>query len=283
MSKKNGGVWLAVPALLAAGAAGALSVGYMGARKFTVQNIFYKTSRLPAGRKVRIAQLSDLHLGQHFKVEKLAGVVAKTAALAPDILVFTGDLFDSRDKWGEFTQELVLRLLDHLPAKATKLAVLGNHDFRGDGCGLTAALLQTAGFRVLRNEAVTLAQWGIRAIGVDDILLGDGCLCPVGDLCDEKLFNLALVHEPDAADIFSEYPIDLQLSGHTHGRQINLPLVSDFILPHMGDRYISGRYIIHKEGGRDMRVYVNRGIGTTKLPLRFLCGAEITCIDIKGE
>ena len=88
-----------------------------------------------------------------------------------------------------------------------------------------------------------------------------------------------MVHEPDFADYVVRHPrfplIDLMLSGHSHGGQIQLPIVGPLVLPPMGRKYFEGGYRFGH-----MQLYVNRGLGTVGLPLRLNCPPEITHITL---
>jgi predicted MPP superfamily phosphohydrolase len=78
-----------------------------------------------------------------------------------------------------------------------------------------------------------------------------------------------------------DYNVDLMISGHTHGRQINVKFFDDYILPPYGKKYISGLYDFDNERGSQL--LVNCGIGMTKLPYRFMSPPELTIITLNGE
>ncbi|SEN70166.1 metallophosphoesterase [Lihuaxuella thermophila] len=89
-------------------------------------------------------------------------------------------------------------------------------------------------------------------------------------------FHIILVHEPDYADAVAYHHVDLQLSGHSHGGQINFPMIGAMVTPVGSKKYISGLYKINEK----LTLYTNRGIGTTILPFRFLCRPELTIIEL---
>jgi uncharacterized protein len=91
---------------------------------------------------------------------------------------------------------------------------------------------------------------------------------------DEPLILLA--HEPDYADYVARYPVDLQLSGHSHGGQIRIPFMRPLYLPELAKKYISGLY---KIGG--LSLYTNAGLGTVGLPIRWNCPPEITLLTLR--
>jgi predicted MPP superfamily phosphohydrolase len=87
-----------------------------------------------------------------------------------------------------------------------------------------------------------------------------------------------LSHEPDVADLFFEYDADLFLTGHSHGGQVNLPIIS--YTPPLAQKYVRGMYEI--DNNRQTKIYVNVGLGTSTLPLRFMAVPELTVITISG-
>ena len=96
---------------------------------------------------------------------------------------------------------------------------------------------------------------------------------------NEGLPVILLGHEPDIAPMVSAYGgVDLMLAGHTHGGQVRLPLLPPLFLPDMGRHYLEGAFRV---GG--MQLYVNRGIGTVHLPIRFRCPPEISMLTLQPE
>ena len=89
-----------------------------------------------------------------------------------------------------------------------------------------------------------------------------------------------MAHEPDFADVVVQHPrgplVDLMLSGHTHGGQINLPFCGPLVLPPMGRKYVHGIFHLNQ-----MQLYVNRGIGTVGIPFRLNCPPEITLLTLQ--
>jgi predicted MPP superfamily phosphohydrolase len=87
-----------------------------------------------------------------------------------------------------------------------------------------------------------------------------------------------LAHEPDFADEASKFPIDLQLSGHSHGGQVRLPLLPPLYLPEMAKKYVLGTYQVGP-----LPLYTNAGLGTVGVPLRLNCPPEITLITLNSS
>lgn len=221
---------------------------------------------LPASvDRLRIAQVSDIHLGLLHREEALAPIISRLEEIQPDLVVATGDIVDAQIDHLDEMSELWQRLQPPLG----KFAVTGNHEFYA---GLAQALQfpERSGFTVLRGEKMTVAET-ITLVGIDD---------PAGDSQDEAnlltrhhsdLFTLVLKHRPrvneKAAGLF-----DLQLSGHTHRGQIfPFNYVTALKYPKQ-----NGLYSLPGGG----QLYTSRGTGTWGPPMRVLSPPEITLFEI---
>jgi hypothetical protein len=230
------------------------------------------TGRLPASvPSLRIAQITDLHLGLIHRVGKAREVAALVARERPDIFVSTGDLVDGQLDGVEELAEI----LRGIPAPRGKIAVLGNHEYYA-GIGRTIAFTRKSGFTLLRDESVTIDD-AVRVAGVDDPAgaqfgrtggISEAAL--LGNRPDER-FTLLLKHRPQL-DPATAGKFDLQLSGHTHHGQIfPFRLLTRLVYPLLGgDHRVPGGGILH----------VSRGTGTWGPPMRFLAPPEITVVDI---
>ncbi|MNP08010.1 putative metallophosphoesterase [compost metagenome] len=194
---------------------------------------------------------------------------------SPDLICFTGDMVDSHSE----TLIKVISDLSSLHAPYGKYAVLGNHDYRKQPVGVKK-MLQESGFTVLQNshEILTKHDSKIAVVGLEDMLLGNPDPKKALKGITEDTFSLLLMHEPDYADAAAHYPFDIQLSGHSHGGQIRLPFLGALTTPIGSRRYIQGLYDIKDSA---MQLYVNRGVGVTQLPIRFLCRPELTVFTLK--
>jgi len=267
--------------LAAAGAAAGLGAAALGAGWATliepnwpaVEQIGVPLPRLPARLEgLRVAQLSDLHISSY----TTAGDIERAAALAmrqsPDVIVLTGD-FIWREVW-QYAEELV-EPLRTLRAPLGVYAVLGNHDHWEDAA-LATRVLAEAGVTLLLNQAVRLeTDAPLWLAGLDDVWerKHDMAAALAGAPDDEC--KLLLVHEPDYADEAARYPVDLQLSGHSHGGQINLPGYGRPVLPYLGRKYPAGLYQVGP-----LALYTNRGIGVIAPPVRFNCPPEVTLLTL---
>jgi predicted MPP superfamily phosphohydrolase len=168
------------------------------------------------------------------------------------------------------------QLLGQIRARFGILAILGNHDVSTDPAHITA-VLQAHGVSVLRNRSVSLERDGERLwlAGVDDVLAGTPDLKLTLRTIPRGEPVVLLAHEPDYADYVAD--VDLQLSGHSHGGQIRIPLVGAPVLPSMGRKYPWG---LRRIG--PLTLYTNVGIGTIWIPMRFNCPPEVTLVTLRA-
>ncbi len=249
--------------------------GYHDALNIRPEMIIIRTSKIPETiHRLRIAQISDVHLGIIVRQGRLQRILKVLHEANPDILVSTGDLVDSQiDSLSGLADTI-----KEIRPRYGKYAVTGNHEFYA---GLPHALEITtkAGFTVLRNEAVSVSGL-INIAGVDDPTgkyLGLSSGIPEEQLLSRlprDTFTLLLKHQP----IIREGSLglfDLQLSGHTHQGQI-FPF-----------RYLVQIFFSHIAGWYDLpkgsHLYVSRGTGTWGPPIRFLSSPEVTVIDLIHE
>lgn len=228
---------------------------------------------------LRVIAFSDIHFGDYYTGTDFQKVLSIIEEEKPDVVVFLGDLIDHFDQYtASYGTEAISSLLAQIDAPGGKFAVFGNHDYGGGAELQYEEILSKGGFQVLKNQRIYLDSYNLAMIGIDDLLIGYGDPTIVAQARAEE-FNLILAHEPDVADQILDFPADLILAGHTHGRQVNLKYFDRFILPPYGKNYIRGLYSFDNE--RDTRLYVTAGIGMTKLPLRFMSPPEVTILTLK--
>jgi uncharacterized protein len=233
-------------------------------------------SKLPdAFAGFTIAQISDLHFGPFIQPAHIDPVVDQALALDADAVVITGDLV-SRIDHGE--PDMIVQTLSRLRAPHGVFATLGNHDW-WSGAPVVTQALRRAGVTVLSNAHHAWRRGGqsLYLAGVDDVWCGKHDLraALAGIPADGAV--IALVHEPDYADVIAHDPrVLLQLSGHSHGGQVRIPFGGALRLPTWGKKYPLGPYQI-----RDLTLYTNRGIGVVSCPVRFACRPEVTVLTLK--
>jgi len=231
------------------------------------ERIKITTSKLPRHvNRLRIVQISDIHLGLLARQGRLNSILQKVTQENPDILVSTGDLLDGNVR---HLPELAA-LLHQVPTPFGKYAVTGNHEFYS-GIENATAFHHKAGFKLLRGETKTIPGL-INIVGVDDSPEIDSK--PVHLLlssASKGLFTLFLKHRPHIEEKALGH-FDLQLSGHTHGGQIFL---YNFLVS-LSYSYLRGFF----ELSRGSFLYVNRGSGTWGPQMRLFTPPEITLVEL---
>jgi uncharacterized protein len=229
-----------------------------------------------------IALLSDFHYDPHFSIHPLKAAIGVVNTLRPDLIALTGDfvsmpMLSTSDPDAAALAEPCAQLLGQLKAPHGLWAVLGNHDCFSDPVRVTSAL-RAQGIPVLHNQSIPVERDGARfwLSGVGDVLGGKARLetalqpLPTGEAA------ILLAHEPDYADYVARYPVDLQLSGHSHGGQVRLPLMRPLYLPELARKYVAGLYKVGP-----LTLYTNRGLGTIGVPVRLNCPPEVTLLTMR--
>jgi predicted MPP superfamily phosphohydrolase len=221
---------------------------------------------LGVGPPLTAAVLGDLHFDPLYETDYLEAVVARVNALAPDLVLYLGDFLSrTADRLPD-----LLAILSRVRSGLGTFAILGNHDHWVGADAVTAGLA-SVGLTVLRNESVPLpGRPGWYLTGLESYWGGSPSTASI-EATPSHARHVVLVREPDSFDRLTDPRVAVQLSGHTHGGQIRLPLAGAVCLPSWGKKYPAGRY------DRDGRtLYVNRGIGTVDEHYRVNCRPEIT-------
>ena len=207
----------------------------------------------------RCVHVTDIHFkGDRAYLEKVVDTVNR---LEPDLICFTGELVED----SEFVSP-ALEILGGL--RAPVYGVPGNHDhWSGADFSAIDGQFRKRGGRWLQDEAVDLLGGRLRIIGADEM--------PLRVEPSHSAWNLLMVHYPQWADLLDGRRFDLILAGHTHGGQVRLPGIGAMITPFLTGDYELGSY--DTPGGP---LYVNAGIGTFYVDLRFNCRPEITVFEL---
>ena len=254
--------------------------GYAGSRWLVVRRLDVRFDDLPAGLEgMRIAQLSDLHVGPHTSRRHLARIAAAVRDAQPDLIAITGDQVDdyARDV------EPFADAFRGLSAPLGIFAIPGNHDIYA-GWPAVHRGLEAMGITVLVNRAVALERNGARfwVAGTGDPAARRGAVAPdiertLAGIPPEG-FTIALAHNPALWPALAERGVELTLSGHTHHGQISIPwlgwsLASLFLEHAMGE---------HRRGGSYL--YINPGTNYWGIPLRIGALPEVTVLTLRqGE
>lgn len=254
-------------------AAAALSLyGFYEADHVLMEKVTIRSSKISeqVGR-VRVAQISDVHIGILIGKERMQALIEKIRRESPDILVSTGDFVDGQLNG----MDGVAESFKAFQPRFGKFAITGNHEFYA-GIEQAVDFTKSAGFTVLRGEGMTIAGV-VNVVGVDDDTgRSYDSYRPANEKellakLPRRYFTLLLKHKPfidkEAVDFF-----DLQLSGHTHKGQIfPFSLITRVFFPlHAGYfRFLNSSHL-----------YVSRGTGTWGPPMRLLSPPEVAIIDL---
>jgi predicted MPP superfamily phosphohydrolase len=229
-----------------------------------------------------VALLSDFHYGAYVD-HLLKSAVQVINHAEPDIVLLAGDFVTRHDNnLDHLTRDAHAcgQILSGLRARCGVMAVLGNHDHSGPP-EIVVESLAYSGIPVLRNSAVAVQRNNSRLWigGIDDVLQGKPDLARTFKGVPPSDPNILLAHEPDYADHVSRtHPVDLQLSGHSHGGQVRFPFLGAPVLPRMAENYPMGWYRV---GG--VQLYTSRGLGMIGPRVRFNCPPELTFLTLHSS
>jgi predicted MPP superfamily phosphohydrolase len=222
---------------------------------------------------LRIVQLTDIHVGNFMKRDKLERYVHAVNDLQPDIVALTGDFIGSSSHF----IPACAAALEKIEAREGVFACLGNHDY-WVGAQNVAEALESAGVQVMRNEAKTLILKGaaLNIAGVDDPWRGKTDFDRPLSMIDSDAPTVMLCHQPDLFPAIARRAVDLTLSGHYHGGQVKLQFLGMTVSPaHLISEFVEGHY---RRG--PSQLYVSRGIGITGPPVRLNAPPEITLLHL---
>lgn len=250
---------------------------YLEPFRLTIDTLSLESS---LSREVRIVQVSDIQISRHYTTENLEKVVRAVNRQQPDILLFTGDLYENYASYRD--DEALISLLSQMDAKYGKFAIWGNRDYGGGAVRKYESILAQSGFTLLTNASVSIPVSDTDTVflaGLDDALLGQPDITPILQQLsgDENTYTILMTHEPDTAEQYAQMGFDLIVSGHSHGGQVKIPFFPT-ITTHLAERYIDGLYSLSEQ----TQLYVNSGIGTSRIPVRFRVPPEISLLLLKA-
>ncbi|NUQ02137.1 MAG: metallophosphoesterase [Armatimonadetes bacterium] len=251
----------------------------------------------PAAEGLRLALLSDLHVGPLLSHEAVRRAVAVTNAASPDVVILGGDYIEHCQP---SLARQALRLLARLKPRHGLYATLGNHDYRHN-LGLVREELERIGARLLVNDAARLTE-GLWLAGLDDLMEGTPDLQRLVAALPGDESVVLMSHNPSVLPHVRQLPW-LVLAGHTHGCQFCLPTLDgnrSMRVPGIARAFYAAEWLGHPPRRRPResicafrypsgwyqdglaRMYVTRGVGFNQtLPLRVNCPSEIACLTLR--
>ena len=233
---------------------------------------------------IKIIQFSDLHYGRTMLMENVKSIKKMINMRKPDIIVFTGDLIDSKYKISDKEKEQLIKELSSLKATLGKYAVFGNEDDDE-----LLSLYNQAGFIILNNDYDLVFNSDnnpILLIGLGSLIkdkqsIDDGFKYFKEENNNKDIYTIVMVHEPDSIiDISSLYEPDLVIAGHSHNGNVIVPFINYGIDKENGAKKYNGEYYSLGK----TKLYISSGLGTNnKTGIRLFCRPSINFFRISNS
>lgn len=242
-----------------------------------IREINIDTEKIEKGKEIVLLQISDFHGSS--SVELVNKMVSKADKIKPDAVFITGDLADEATEDFDNVYTLIKKLYSIC---SDIFFVSGNHEWNNDKRKELLEKLKELGVKISNNKGFNFSIRGtdINICGVDDSYRGQDSIEKAMKGADNKNYTILISHSPKIRDRLRGHSPDLIISGHTHGGQVRLPLIGAIISPAEGlfPKYDKGIYILNNGS----ILYIDSGVGTSKLPIRFLNRSQMSLIKIAG-
>ena len=225
------------------------------------------------GDRLRVVQLSDLHVTDQLPREYYARALEAAAREDPDLLLLTGDFVSTR-RGVELVEDL---FADRLVARLGVFGVLGNHDFWTDSLAVRR-VLERAGVQLLSGQCRRMSLSGGASVQLCGTEHPWGVKLDASAVSEADL-TLVLSHNPDNIYELASLGVTAVFGGHYHGGQFRIPGLGAFVVPsRYGRRFDRGRFRIDRT-----ELFVSSGVGVDLPPLRIYCRPDIFVVDFAGS
>lgn len=237
---------------------------------FKVTNKNITITDLPESFKgFKIMQISDLLISSSKDIDNLVNIVNKVNDNKVDVIVFTGDLFNSKFTPSNEEIKKVTKILNKLDCKLYKYAIIGDNDNKI--IETYKNIMNDINFETLDNTSIYLFYKDVKPIKISGITNTEN-IDNALNIEDnyETVFNLVLTHYPDYIDELKEKDIDVILAGHTLNGQIKIPFYGGIIKQELGKNYLNSEYEVN-----NTKMFISSGIGTNNIKFRLFNKPEI--------
>ncbi len=226
---------------------------FIGTKGIFIREFKVSTSKISDEMHgLKILQISDIHYGSSVTDGMIEKIVKKANETKPDIVIFTGDLINENHKITNEEKDFLTNELKKINAELGKYYVTGEEDFDD-----ATSVLNLAGFVNLENNPQTIYLGSNKPI-----LLIDNTSCEeyFSNTETPPEFKILALHDPNDIDNLLKYNFDMAIAGHTHNGQINIIKIKDLL--------IRGKYNKNYQKVENTKLYINPGIGTSKINAR---------------
>lgn len=276
----------------------AATYGFASTRlRYTIERVDVPIANLPRELDgLRIAQLSDIHIGDYMTPDEIARAVEMANELRPDLAVVTGDFVSAVGD----PLDACISELSRLRAPLGVWGCNGNHEIYAGVEDEADQLFHAKGMRLLRGRNAVIEHNGaaFNLLGVDyqrdRMVAGERpgpMLAEIEHLIRREMPNVLLSHNPNSFRRAAELGIELSLAGHTHGGQVKFEIVDHSVSPaRLITPFVAGLYHLPmakghataSTGSHRAALYVNRGLGTFGFPVRLGVPPEITLLTLRA-
>ena len=251
-------------------------------RKFTVRYQTLTSDKIPQDlNNTKILYVSDIYYGNHMNQSRLQKLVDTINRIAPDAVVFGGDVYAPNATITAESDGEVATALSSIKAPLGKFAVLGDQDSAtADIKSHVLSILQTANFEVISNSSVSIHNGSsgfISLVGLENELNSTPDVNAAYANVSSENYVISVCHTPDTASLVPLDTTDYFLSGHSLGGQAYY-FFGAYYAPDKAVNYLRGKHLIQNTFVLD----ISNGVGTIGVDMRFLSPAEVVCYTLKS-
>jgi len=256
---------------------------YIGPKGLKVKEYAVVDSNIPSNfYGLKIVQISDIHYKVTTTKEDLVKIVKEINLLKPDIVVFTGDLFDSHIEYEEKDFKDLTDILKSINYEIDKYAIKGEDDLNVNSYD---TIISDSNFINLNDSYDLIYSNGtepILLVGISSNYKNNHIKSTIEEIYSkiniEYKYSILLLHEPDFINDIDSSKFNLILAGHSHNGQVALPFIGGIIKDKYSKVYFDEDYELGKS-----KLFISSGIGTTKYKFRFLNKPSINLYRLRNK